>query len=68
MHEGIESCGAFSLESGLKASVGELGVESGVGSDEFIFAAGLQWLWDYGIAVIIVREHDVLAAPTLFDR
>ena len=45
LHEGLESCGAFnvkSLENGSQASVGELGVEGGVGSDEFIFAAGLQ--------------------------
>ena len=45
-HEGLESCGAFivqSLENGSQDSVGELGVEGGVGSDEFIFAAGIQW-------------------------
>ena len=67
LHEGLESCGAFivkSLENGSQDSVGELGVEGGVGSDDFMFAAGLQWFWDYGIAVIIVQDHDVLAAPT----
>ena len=66
-HEGLESYGAFivqSLENGLQAAVGELGVEGGVRSDEFRFAAGLQWFWDYGIAAIIVQDHDVFAAPT----
>ena len=65
-HEGLESCRAFivkSLENGSQALVGELGVKGRVGSDEFMFAAGLQWFWDYGIAVIIVQDHDVSAAP-----
>ena len=67
LHEGLETCEAFivkSLESGLQALVSELGVEGGVGSDKFMFAAGLQWLWDYGIDVIIIQDHDVLATPT----
>ena len=45
-HEGFESCRAFivkSLENGLQALVGELGVEGGVGLHEFMFASGLQW-------------------------
>ena len=65
-HEGLESCGAFIVKilvNGLQASFGELGVEGGVGSHEFMFTAGLQWFWDYGIAVIIVQDHDVLADP-----
>ena len=67
LHEGLESCGALifkSLENGSQASVGELGVEGGAGLDEFMFAAGLQWFWDYGIAIIIVQDHAVLAVPT----
>ena len=67
LHESLDSCGAVivkSLENGSQASVGELSVEGGVGSDDFMFAAGLQWFWDYGIAVIIVQDHDVLAALT----
>ena len=67
LHEGLESFGAFivkSLENGSQASFGELGVEGGVGSDDFMFAAGLQWFWDYGIVVIIVQDHDVLSTPT----
>ena len=66
-HEGLESCGVFiveSLENGSQALVGELGVKGSVGSDKFMFAAGLQWFWEYDIAVIIVQDHDVLAAPT----
>ena len=66
-HESLESCGPFivkSLENGSQASIGELSVEGGVRWEEFMFAAGLQWFWDYGIAVIIVQDHDVLAAPT----
>ena len=43
LHEGLESCGAFSLENESQALVGELGVEGGVGSDKIMFAAGLQW-------------------------
>ena len=53
-----------SLKNGSQASVGEIGVEGSVGSHEFMFAARLQWFWDYGIAVIIVQEHAILAAPT----
>ena len=66
-HEGLESCGVFiveSLENGSQALVGELGVEGGVGSHKSMFTVGLQWFWDYGIAVIIVQYHDVLAATT----
>ena len=67
LHEGLESCGASivkSLENGLQALVGKLVVEGGVGLHKFMFAAGLQWFWDYGVAVIIVQDHDVLAGPT----
>ena len=56
-HEGLEYCRAFivkSLENGSQASVGELGVEGGVGLHEFMFALGLQWFWDYVISVIIL--------------
>ena len=42
--------------------VDKLGVEGGVCSDEFMFAAGLQWFWDYDITVIIVHDQDVIAA------
>ena len=57
LHEVLESCGAFivqSLENGLQALVGELGVEGCVGLYEFMFSAGLQWFWYYGIDFIIV--------------
>ena len=67
LHEGIDSCGAFivqSLKNGLQSEVGELGVEGRVGSDEFMFAAGLQWFWDYVISVIIVQDHGVFSALT----
>ena len=66
-HEGLESCAAFivnSLKNGSQALVGELGVDGGVGSHKFMFSAGLQWFWYYGIAVIIVQDHDVLASTT----
>ena len=66
-HEGLESCGAFivqSLENGSQAAVGELGVEGGVVSDEFMFAAGLHWFYNYGISAIIVQDHDVFATRT----
>ena len=67
LHKGFDSCRAFivkSLENGLQASVGDIGMEGGVGSDEFMFAAGIQWFWDYGFAAIIVQDNDVLAALT----
>ena len=67
LHEGIDSYGAFivqSLKNGLQSEVGELGVEGRVGSDEFMFAAGLQWFWDYVISVIIVQDHGVFYALT----
>ena len=66
-HEGLESYRAFivkRLKNGSQASVGELGVEGGVGLHEFMLAVGFQWLWYYGIAVIIVQDHDVFSATT----
>ena len=44
-HVGLESCREFivkSLENGSQASVGYIGVEGGVGLDEFMFAVVFQ--------------------------
>ena len=66
-HEGLESCVVFIVKR-LKIlsseSTAQRCVEGGVGLHNFMFAAGLQWFWNYGIAVIIVQDHDLLAAPT----
>ena len=67
LHESLESCGAFivkRLKYGLQASVGELSELDRIGLHELIFAAGFQWFKDYGIAVIIIQDHAVLATTT----
>ena len=67
LHEGLESCVAFIvniLKNRSQALVGELGVEGGVVSQKFMFAVGLQRFRDYGISLIIVQDHGLLADPT----
>ena len=52
------------LELGAKAPIGELGMEDGVGSDEICFTSRFYWLGDDCVAVMVVEDHEVLAAAT----
>ena len=52
------------MELGEKAPIGELGVEYGVGSDELCFTSQFYRLGDDCVAVMVVEDHEVLAAAT----
>ena len=52
------------LELGAKAPIGELGVEDGVGSDELCFTSRFYRLGDDFVAVMVIEDHEVLAAAT----
>ena len=52
------------LEIGAKAPIGELGMEDGVGSDELCFTSRFYWLGDDCITVMVIEDHEVLAAAT----
>ena len=56
------------LELGAKAPIGELGMEDRVGSNELCFTSQFYRLGDDCIAVMVVEDHEVLAAATGGDR
>ena len=56
------------LELGAKAPIGELGMEDGVGSDELCFTSRFYRLGDDCITVMVIYDHEVLAAATGGDR
>ena len=56
------------LELGVEAPIGELGMEDGVGSDELCFTSRFYWLGGDCVAVMVVEDHEVLAAATGGDR
>ena len=55
------------LELGAKAPIGELRMEDGVGSDELCFTSRFYRLGDDCVAVMVVEDHEVLAAATGCD-
>ena len=56
------------LDLGAKASIGELVMEDGVGSDEICFTSRFYRLGDDCITVMVIEDHKVLAAATGGDR
>ena len=52
------------LALGAKARIGELGMKDRVGSDELCFTLRFYRLRDYCVAVMVVEDHEVLAAAT----
>ena len=52
------------LELGAKTLIGEIGMEDGVGSYELCFTSRFYWLGDDCVAVMVVEDHEVLAAAT----
>ena len=52
------------LELGAKASIGELGMEDGVGSDKICFTSQFYRLGGDCVAVMGIEYHEVLAAAT----
>ena len=55
------------LELGAKAPIGEIGVEDGVCSDELCFTLRFYRLGDDFITVMVIEDHEVLAAATGSD-
>jgi hypothetical protein len=53
-----------SLESGFKATFGELGVNGSVCSQEFVFCARGERFGDDGIGIVGVHNQNVLVAAT----
>ena len=51
-----------------EAAVGKVGVKDMSGSDEFVFAARVEWFLQDGVAVMVVQEHEVLATMERGDR
>ena len=56
------------LELGVKAPIGELGMEDGVGSDELCFTSRFYRPGDDYITFMVIEDHEVLAAATVGDR
>ena len=56
------------LELGSKSPIGELGMGYGVGSDEIYFTSQFYRLGYDCITVIVIEDHEVLAAATGGDR
>ena len=56
------------MELGAKAPIGELGMEDRVRSDKLCFTLQFYRLRDDCVAVMVVEDHDVLAAATGGDR
>ena len=52
------------LELGVKAPVGELGVEDRVGSDELCFTSQFYRPGDDYITFMVIEDHEVLSATT----
>ena len=52
------------MELGEKAPIRKLGVEVGVGLDELCFTSRFYRLGDDCVAVMVVENHEVLAAAT----
>ena len=51
-----------------ETAVTQMGVQGGVGADEFMLAARLEGFGEDGITVMVVEDHEVFAAPTGSDR
>ena len=67
VHKILEASWTFivkHLELGSKAPIGELGMEDGVGSDELCFTSRFYRIGDDSVAVIVVEDHEVIAAAT----
>ena len=56
------------MELGAKAPIGELGMEDRVGSDELCFTSLFYRLGDDCVAVVVIEDHEVLAAATGGDE
>ena len=52
------------MKIGAKATISELGVEDGVGSDELGFAPQFDRLRDDCVAIMVVEYHAIIAAAT----
>ena len=52
------------LELGVKAPIGYLGFEDGVGSDELCFNSRFYRIGDDCVSVMVVEEHKLLASKT----
>ena len=48
----------------MKAPIGELGMEDGVGSDELCFTLRFYRIGDDCITVMFIEDHEVLAVAT----
>ena len=56
------------LKLGAKAPICELGMEAGVGLYELCFTSRFYWLGDDCINVMVIEDHELLAAPTGGDE
>ena len=56
------------LELGAKTPIGELVMEDRVGSNELCFTSRFYRLGDDCVAVMVVEDHEVIAAATGGDR
>ena len=56
------------VELGAKAPIGELGMEDRVGSDKLCFTSRFYRLRYDSITVMVIEDHEVLAAATGGDR
>ena len=51
-----------------EAAGGKVGVQDASGSDEFAFAARGEGFRQYGVAIMVVKDHEVLATVGRGDR
>ena len=48
----------------METDIGQIGVQSIVFADEFLLAWLFHRLRKNGVAIVVIKDHDILAAPT----
>ena len=55
------------LKARRETTVGEVSMEVGIRADKFVLAARFEWLYNDGITVVVVEDHEVFSAATGCD-
>ena len=66
-HEVFEGCWSLvfqHLEGWAETAFGQIGVQSRVYADKFVLAPRFHRLGKNGVAVVVIKDHDILAAAT----
>ena len=66
-HERFEGCWSLvvqNLEGWAETTLGQLGLQSRVCQDEFVIASLFQRLGKNGVAIMVIKDNDIIAAAT----